>query len=104
VTLPPEVGNRFLPSVDRLEVVMRAARRAFERGDIEGALREDDIAIQLKPEYDAAWLLRGHIFRKDGNIPGAIEAFAAALKQNGESEEGWLGLASALHEVGRKVE
>jgi len=101
VTLPPDVGNRFLPSVDRLEVVMHAARRAFERGDLEGALRENDIAIQLKPEYDVAWLLRGHIFWKDGNIPGAIEAFAAALKQNGESEEGWLGLASGLHEVGR---
>lgn len=101
MTLPPEATNRFLPSVDRLEVVMRSARRAFDRGDLEGALRENDVAIQLKPAYDAAWLLRGHIFRKDGNIPGAIEAFAAALKQNGESEEGWLGLASALQEVGR---
>jgi len=101
VTLPPDTTNRFLPSVDRLEVVMRAARRAFDRGDLEGALRENDVAIRLKPEYDAAWLLRGHIFRKDGNLPGAIEAFAAALKQNGESEEGWLGLASALHEVER---
>lgn len=101
MTLPPDATNRFLPSVDRLEAVMRAARRAFDRGDLEDALRENDVAIQLKPEYDAAWLLRGHIFRKDGNIPGAIEAFAAALKQNGESEEGWLGLASALHEVER---
>jgi len=58
----------------------------------------------LKPEYDAAWLLRGHIFRKDGNIPGAIEAFAHALKINGESQEGWLGLASSLHAVGRYPE
>src|SRR5207237_395488 len=84
-----------------VENTMRAARRAFDRGDLKGALREDDAAIQLKPEYDAAWLLRGHIFRKDGNMPGAIEAFAQALKINGESQEGWLGLASALHEVGR---
>ena len=101
MTLPADATKRFLPSVDRLEVVMRAARRAFDRGDLESALRENDVAIRLKPEYDAAWLLRGHIFRKDGNIPGAIEAFAAALKQNGELEEGWLGLASALHEVER---
>lgn len=104
LTLPPEATSRFLPSADRLEVVMRAARRAFDRGDLEVALRENDIAIQLKPAYDAAWLLRGHIFRKDGNMPGAIEAFAAALKQNGESEEGWLGLASALQEVERYEE
>jgi tetratricopeptide (TPR) repeat protein len=101
VTLSREASYRFLPSVDRLESAMRAARHALAQGDLAGALRENDIAIQLKPEYDAAWLLRGHIFRKDGNIPGAIEAFAAALKRNGESEEGWLGLASALHEVGR---
>ena len=104
MTLSPDVTHRFLPSVDRLEGAMRAARRALERGDLEGALRENDAAIQLKPEYDAAWLLRAHIFRRDGNIPGAIEAFAAALKRNGESEEGWLGLASALHDVGRFVE
>lgn len=101
MTLPSEIVNRFLPSVDRLEAVMRASRLAFERGDLEGALRENDVAVQLKPEYDAAWLLRAHIFRKDGNIPGAIEAFAAALRRNVESEEGWLGLASALNEVGR---
>jgi tetratricopeptide (TPR) repeat protein len=101
VTLSSEAANRYLPSVDRLESAMRAARRALERGDLEGALRENEVAIQLKPDYDAAWLLRGHIFRKDGNIPGAIEAFAAALKRNGESEEGWLGLATALHDVGR---
>jgi tetratricopeptide (TPR) repeat protein len=101
VTLSPEAPYRFLPSVDRLESAMRAARRALDKGDLAGALRENDIAIQLKPAYDEAWLLRGHIFRKDGNIPGAIEAFAVALKRNGESQEGWLGLASALHEVGR---
>ena len=102
--LPPETARRFLPSVDRLENAMRAARRSLDRGDLEGALREDDVAIQLKPEYDAAWLLRGHIFRKDGNVPGAIEAFAQALKINGESQEGWLGLASSLHAVGRYPE
>jgi tetratricopeptide (TPR) repeat protein len=101
MTLPPEMAGRFLPSVDRLENSMRASRRAFDRGDLEGALRENDVAIQLKPEYDAAWLLRGHIFRKDGNIPGAIEAFARALRINGESQEGWIALASALHAVGR---
>lgn len=101
MTVPAEIANRYLPSVDRLETVLRASRRALESGDLEGALRENDAAIQLKPEYGPAWLLRGHIFRKDGNIPGAIEAFAAALKRNVESEEGWLGLAASLHEVGR---
>lgn len=101
MTVSPEAVRRFLPSVDRLESAMRASRRAFDKGDLQGALRENDIAIQLKPEYDAAWLLRGHIFRKDGNIPGAIEAFAAALKRNGDSEEAWLALAVALHQVGR---
>src|SRR5439155_5267937 len=45
VTLPPETAGRFLPSVDRLENTLRAARRAFDRGDLKGALREDDVAI-----------------------------------------------------------
>src|SRR5207249_10428310 len=77
--LPPETARRFLPSVDRLENAMRAARRSLDRGDLEAALRVDDFAIHLMPEYDAAWLLLGHFFLMDGIVPGPVEAYSQSV-------------------------
>ncbi len=99
-----DAAERFLPSVNRLEAAMHAARRAFEQGDLEASLRQIDVALRLKPEYDAGWLLRGHILRKGGDREGALASFAQAVKVNGESEEGWLGLGSSLHDLGRFTE
>ena len=104
MTVPPAAEERFLPSVDSLEAAMRAARRAADQGDVDGALRQLGIALRLKPEYDAAWLLRGHVLRRANDLEGALESFAQALKINGESEESWMGLASALHGLGRLPE
>src|SRR6266540_3316001 len=104
VTVPRAAEERFLPSVDSLEAAMRAARRAADQGDVDGALRQLGIALHLKPEYDAAWLLRGHVLRRANDLEGALESFAQALKINGESEEYWMGLASALHGLGRLPE
>ncbi len=99
--VPPAVEERFLPSVESLEAAMRAARRSAEQGDLDGALRQLGVALRLKPEYDAAWLMRGHVLRRANDLEGALESFAQALKINGESEESWMGLASTLHELGR---
>ncbi len=104
MTLPPDLSERILPSVDRLEAAMHGARRALDRGDTEGALGQIGIALRLKPEYDAAWLMKGHVLRKRGDLEGALDSFARALKINGESEEGWMGLASVLHDLRRPTE
>ncbi len=101
MTFHAEAKERFLPSVDHLESAMHAARRALDRGATEDALGQLEIALRLKPEYDAAWLLKGHALRKSGDREGALRSFAQALKINGESEEGWMGLASVLHDLRR---
>src|SRR5439155_1489559 len=104
VMLAPDATERFLPSVDRLESAMHAARRAFERGDTDGALGQLGVALKLKPEYDAAWILKGHVLQKAGDREAALDAFMQSLKCSGDSKEGWMGLASALHELGRLKE
>ena len=104
VTLAPHTTGRFLPSVDRLESAMHAARRAFERGDTDSALGQLGVALKLKPEYDAAWILKGHVLQRAGNQEAALDSFMQSLKCNGDSKEGWMGLASALHELGRLKE
>src|SRR5436309_1163805 len=58
--LAPDATERSLPSVDRLESAMHAARRALGRGDADGALGQLRSARKVTPEYDAAWVLQGH--------------------------------------------
>lgn len=102
MSAPPEdVRERFLPSVDRLEVAVHNGRKALDGGRYDEALRAFGEALRLKPEYDVAWILRGHTLRKMGDFDGALQSFAQALRSNGESEEGWMGLATALHELRR---
>ncbi len=96
--------DRFLPSVDRLEAAIRNGRKALDGGRLDEALHEFNAALKLKPEYDAAWLLRGHVLRRLGDFDGALQSFAQALKFNRESEEGWMGLASVLHDLSRYKE
>ena len=102
--LAPDTARRFLPSVDRLESAMHAARRAFDQGDTDGALGQLGVALKLKPEYDAAWILKGHVLQKAGELEAALDSFMQSLKCNGDSKEGWMGLASVLHGLGRLKE
>ncbi len=99
-----ETGERFLPSVDRLEAAMRAGMRALVADEAQEALRHFHIALKLKPEYDAAWLARGHALRRINDLEGALQSFTRALQFNRDSEAAWMGLASALHALGRPRE
>ncbi len=101
---PEEAPQRYLPSVDRLEAAVRSGRKAFEGGRYDEALRLFNEALRLKPEYDVAWILRGHTLRRMGDLESALQSFAQALKQNDESEDGWMGLAASLHDLRRTEE
>ena len=105
MTAPPQdPEERFLPSVDRLEATVHAGRKALEGARYDDALRQFNEALRLKPEYDVAWLLRGHTLRRMGDFDGALQSFAQALRNNEDSEEGWMGLAACLHELRRYTE
>lgn len=99
-----ELKDRFLPSVDRLEAAMRAGNVAMASGRFDEALAHFNLALKLKPEYDAAWLARGHVFRRMNDTEAALNSFAQALRTNRESEGAWMGLAAALHDLRRLKE
>jgi len=99
-----EVKERFLPSVDQLEAAMGSGKRALDAGRCEEALAHFDHALRLKPEYDAAWLGRGHAHRRLGEDEAALEDFAHALRIHRGSEDGWMGLAAVLCALGRHRE
>src|SRR2546425_11145831 len=93
VTLAPDTTGLFLPSVDRLESAMHAARRAFERGDTDGALGQLGVALKLKPEYDAAWILKGHVLQKAGDLEAALGAFMESREGDGGCQATSMGFA-----------
>lgn len=99
-----EVKDRYLPSVDTLEAAMRAGNVAMASGRLEEALDHFNRALRLKPEYDAAWLARGHVLRRTDDVDGALQSFAQAVRLRRDSEAAWMGLASALHALGRRRE
>lgn len=99
-----DAKDRYLPSVDRLEDAMRAGMRALDAGQPDEALERFNLALKLKPEYDAAWLARGHALRQLKDSEGALQSFAQALRANHESEEAWLALATTLRGLGRRRE
>jgi tetratricopeptide (TPR) repeat protein len=99
-----ETKDRYLPSVDRLEAAMRSGMAALAAGRLDEALDRFNVALKLKPEYDAAWLARGSVQRRMRDDNGALQSFAQALRSNRESEEAWMALASTLHGLGRLAE
>ena len=101
---PDEARERYLPSVDQLEAEMRAGRKAMEVGELDEALRRFNQALRLKPEYDAAWIARGHVLRRLEDPDGALQSYAKALKLRRESEEAWMGLGLSLHALRRLKE
>ena len=72
MSVPREEKERFLPSVDRLEATVHTGRKALDGGRYDDALRAFNDALRLKPEYDVAWILRGHTLRRMGDADGAL--------------------------------
>ena len=79
MSAPEDTGPRFLPSVDRLEASVQGGRKAFEAGRYDEALRAFNEALRLKPEYDVAWILRGHTLRRMGDADGALQHMASSI-------------------------
>jgi len=99
-----DTKDRYLPSVDRLETAMRLGRAALDSDRVDEALDRFNVALKLKPEYDGAWVARGHALRRLDQPEQALESFARAVRINRESEEGWTGLATVLHDLRRHRE
>lgn len=54
----------------------------FEQGRMDAAGRHFDEAIRLKPDYDGAYLNRGHVYLRQDDRPRAVQMFRKALEVN----------------------
>ncbi|UCE36682.1 MAG: tetratricopeptide repeat protein [Thermoplasmata archaeon] len=96
-----EEKGRYLPSIDELENIIESGNRAFAKRDYYDALSYFKKATDLKPNYDAAWYMKGLIFNNLKRYQEALEAFMKALESNIENEEAWYSLGLVLYSLGR---
>ncbi|MFQ6107817.1 MAG: tetratricopeptide repeat protein [Thermoplasmata archaeon] len=97
-------GIRFLPSMDRLEGLMRLAREHHVLNNHKKALQYLDQALQLKPNYDQAWSLKSKVHEALGEMEEALECAKKAAEYNVGDSELWLALGNVLARMGRTKE
>ncbi|UCE74881.1 MAG: tetratricopeptide repeat protein [Methanomassiliicoccales archaeon] len=93
--------GRFLPSVDELENIIESGKKAYARGELVEALRLFTKACELKPNYDAAWYMRGVILSDQKRNEEALDAFMKALESNIENAKTWYSMGLTLYSLGR---
>ncbi|OCR00318.1 hypothetical protein BCD67_25295 [Oscillatoriales cyanobacterium USR001] len=72
----------------------------FYQGDFQGAIAAYDQAIQLNPNYGAAYLNRAETLLNSGDSKGALEDLNQALRISPNNVEALLIRGSARHELG----
>lgn len=96
--------GRYLPSLEELENIIEFGNKAFAQKNYYDALNYFSKAIDLKPNYDTAWYMRGVILNNLKKPNEALEAFIKALESNVENEKAWYSMGLVLYSLGRYEE
>ncbi|MFQ5910122.1 MAG: tetratricopeptide repeat protein [Thermoplasmata archaeon] len=97
-------GARYLPSIDRLEGLIKLAKEHYSLNNQKKALQYLEQALQLKPNYDQAWSLKSKIHEALGEMDEALECAKKAAEYNVGDSELWLALGNVLSRTGRTKE
>ena len=93
----PQKPGSGLPSIDVLEKHMKSGMKLFERKEYEKAIQIFDEALQLKPNYDRAIIMKARAYAAMGDMDTAIEIFRKATATQPDSYELWYEFADLLH-------
>jgi tetratricopeptide (TPR) repeat protein len=94
-------GDRFLPSIDELDSNMKWGNDFYSSGNYKKALEYYEAALNVKPHYELAWIMKGNSLTALGRFDDAVECFKKALEINPESEEAWYNLGATMYGMGR---
>ena len=60
-------------------------KNMIERNEVKNAIAQLDVMIELCPELDELYYLRGNAYRKQGNWQQALNNYQSAIEINPES-------------------
>jgi len=83
---------------------LRAAKLSWRLGDVAGARRHVESALETNPRYLEALVFRGMILTEQGKHQAAVSSFRQAIEVNEEYLTAYAGLATALERRGQHSE
>lgn len=86
------------------EDYVNLGRDLFYKGKYALTLKALDKGIELKPDYDKAWNIKGAALLKLGRSEEAIGSFDKAIELKPDYAEAWLNKGNALNKLGRYKE
>jgi len=98
------VGDRYLPSVGALDDIIKQAKEFCKKKDYKRALGYYEKALDLKPNYDEAWRMKGVCLKELGKAEDSLGCYVKALEYNVENEEAWFNMGEALYDLERYEE
>jgi tetratricopeptide (TPR) repeat protein len=93
-------GDRFLPSIGKLDDMMEAADSDIEHGRYREALSKLEKALQLKPTHYIAWQKKTSVLMELGEHKEALEACRKATELRPTDASSWYLMGLILHELG----
>ncbi|CCI31091.1 CHAT domain-containing protein [Microcystis sp. T1-4] len=102
-----EEENLGPKETDLTEVVQDAAfwfqqgNQKYMNGDFLGAIASYDRALEIKPDFHLAWLIRGFALDNLGRFEKAIASWDRALEIKPDLHEAWNNRGNALGNLGR---
>lgn len=81
--------------------LMLKAFAAYERQDISLATTLCDEVLAASSEQPDAWMLRGVLYRRAGDIPAAVRAYSKAITLKPDYLEAWMNLGN-IHASGKQ--
>ena len=77
---------------------------AIRAGDLDEALHQLGLAVELAPEWVPAWVDLGVALSRNGEIDAALEAFQRALAIEPENSSALINMAKIFGDLGREEE
>ena len=93
-------GNRWLPSAGELMAYMEEGQDLFDQRKYREAMQVFKKAVELKPNYDAAWRMIGACYHQMGEYESAMEYYKKALSHD-ETDETYYLMGVTMYELGR---
>ncbi len=73
----------------------------YDQGKYDEAVKAFDKAIEINPQYEAAWIGKGMTLGSQGKYDEAVKAFDKAIEINPQHADAWAGKGFALQLLGQ---